>query len=254
MKITLFLLAAVALLPCGSPAAADTNELICTFTNTEGRVYENVRITGADALGCFAWTTNGAGSRVPFATAPEWLRDRYKYDAGTAAVAQTQKSESDRAYRLWLARDTARLQTEAATLAAYKARKAAFLASLVEVKGEIVQRSGGMLHVQITHQAAGAEINQYGRVSSWSGSYERVAIKNHPDFESLRTRTQISLWLVPAGDLDYTTVAGDPNRIALYDAAVPAEFAHDPEVLAYMPPGPSGGQKNAWGVAGAVWR
>lgn len=193
-------------------ACADTN--LVTFTNSAGRVYRDVRITGHDATGFFCWATNGSGSKVLFTEAPEFAASRFQFDPARVVAVAGNQGEQARKYQEWYARESARLLAEQNAQQAYLKRRDELYLSCVRIQGTVVQRSDGRVHVL------------FGR--------ERIVIQNHPRFDALRSDMRVTLFIRPAGTYSYTNMAGDPLTVRQFDASIPAEFAADGRVQGWF--------------------
>lgn len=223
-RLLICMLAAAALLASGA-----TDETI-SFRTLDGITWTNARVVRSDVVSITVMQGT-AGARVSLTNCPAEVQARYHYDAAKAAELLAAEAQRAANYRAVVAADTARLAREQAAALDYKKRRDAFLAGLQWLQGEVVQREKGVVHLSVTWQRARYWSN--GRVSgSSSAATSRLAVKNHPQYEFLRTGQTIGFWASKgAGDYSYTSVVGDPVSIEVADCAVPAEFATDKLVI-----------------------
>ena len=213
------------------PLARGAEELI-SFRTLTGAAWTNARVVRSDAA-TITVVQGMAGARVPFTNCPAEIQARFHYDPARAAGLLEVEAQRAANYRAAQAADTARLAREQAAALDYKKRRDAFLAGLHWIQGEVVQRERGIVHLSVTWQRARWWSN--GRVSgSSSASTSRVAVKNHPQFEFLRTGMVIGMWATKVSDYSYSSLGGDPITIDQIDCAIPAEFVTDADLQAAL--------------------
>ena len=205
--------------------AEETN--LVTFTNRVGEVFTNVRISGANAIVMYVWTTNGAGRTVPLADAPQFLQKKFHYDPAAAAAATVRAEKERKAYASNYAASVKRMKDQIA----YKNRRAEFIASLRVVEGEVVQRADGLVHIQRTIIPSD---RMAGGTGSWGGVKDRVAVKNFRNWDIAQSGMKLRFKAKYIGEYAYTTITGDDKKIPLFDAAIPDEYANDDEVKGAM--------------------
>ena len=205
-------------------SAADTNLL--TFTNRAGEVLRNVRVTGADASGLFVWTTNGAGHKLLFTDAPEFLRAKYNYDSARAAAHSAAQADDKRRYELNSARELVQITALQKAEAELKTKRDAFLKSCSRIKGVVFQRKDGLLLVDNRWRVAGGALQYPDEPIIFM-----LAVRNFPGYDKLQTGDAVDFYAVEKGRKDYQNLFGDNRPCLEFDYTLPAEWAHDPLVL-----------------------
>lgn len=206
------------------PAArAATNEFVCTFTNRLGVVFNELKILSADPSGFFFWTTNGAGGRVRFEDAPEFLRARFDYSPGRAVEFDARTAAARRAYQaasdLKARRDAA---AKAAKLA-LDARREAFWKTCQVFSGVVFQRSKGVILAQWIPK------DEFGEDSKLP-VFLLTAVTNFPAFTSVKSGDRIMAVGHHLLDFEYENSAGDRKAVPLIDCRLPDEWKDDAEI------------------------
>lgn len=218
MKAIAALLLTVAAIHGGTNAPTSLVGSIITFTNTSGRVHENVRIVQIDPDGIvWAATNRLAGGKALFKDCPPALRINYGYDSEAAEKFVRGKQDAVSRYETARRIAAARLLEEHRRTQEYKRKKKDFLASLTTVRGRVLQRTRD---------------RQIFLLPEKGDSIAVKAIIGHPAFDKISSEMVIEVRAKPDGAYTYKNSAGD-NRLALrYTMEIPEDLKDDQDVQA----------------------